>query len=107
MLTDKQGFSEDYVMSLIKPDRAARNRQLTPYSDMEIAEALLMLEPELKEISIDPLPLPKDPFVLMTKEGASFEGVITAILDNTVELRQADNKIIHVFKSAVAAVRRA
>ena len=101
-----QEFSEDYVMSLIKPDRAARSRQLVPYSDMEIAEALLMLDPELKEISIDPLPLPKEPFVLMTKEGASFEGTITAVLDNTIELRQADDKIIHVFKSSIAAVRR-
>jgi len=42
----------------------------------------------------------------MTKEGAAFEGVVTAILDHTVELRQADGKPIHVFKSAIAAVRR-
>jgi hypothetical protein len=74
-------------------------------SDEEIVSLLLAIDGDLTHIEISEQ-LPTSEFLLTSKEGASFQGVLIGHDDKTVRLRQADGQIIAVLKSAVAAVRR-
>ena len=74
-------------------------------SDEDIVSLMLMIDPDLTHMEISQQ-FSTSEFVLMTKEGARFQGVMVGITDETVKLRQVDGTIVHVLKSAVAAVRR-
>jgi hypothetical protein len=97
-------FAQDgaAISTFVQESAKATTRRL---SDAEIFEFMLMLDPDLVDIQIKE-DFSEDPIVLLTKEGASFEGVITALRGQAVQLRQADGKVIHVLKSAIAALRR-
>jgi hypothetical protein len=71
----------------------------------EIATLLLMMDPELDHVEIS-TQLSDSPFLLITEQGASFEGVITKVDADWVKLRQKDGVEIAVFKRSIAAVRR-
>ena len=75
------------------------------WTDMEIAQMLLLADPNISHIKIEPR-FPDSPFILTTKEGTEFTGVVTAMREHAVEIRQRDGKLVYVLKSAVAAVRR-
>jgi hypothetical protein len=74
-------------------------------SDEEIVSLLLMIDPDLSTIEITQQ-FSNNPFVLLTKDGASFEGVVVGLREESVQLRQADGKELFVRKSAIVAVRR-
>jgi hypothetical protein len=74
-------------------------------SDEDVIGLLLMIDPELTHIEISQK-FPDSHFLLLTKEGASFEGAIVGSDERCVQLRQADGQIIFVRKDVIAAVRR-
>ncbi len=76
-----------------------------PLNDEEVVLLMLAMDPSLTSFEIKES-FPDCPFVLLTKEGASFEGVVTGIRDGSVQLRQADGTFLMVRKSCIAAVRR-
>jgi hypothetical protein len=89
----------------MKGEKMKTTKSYRPLNDEEVVTLMLAMDPDLDHIEIKEQ-FSDSPFVLLTKEGASFEGVVTGIRDEAVQLRQADGKLLLVKKSAIAAVRR-
>jgi hypothetical protein len=74
-------------------------------SDEEIVTMVFAMTPDVDHLKIIRL-LGESPFLFVLKDGGTVEGIVTRVLENAVELRQADGNPIVIIKSAVAAVRR-
>ena len=86
-------------------DRTFKVEASRHLSKQDVVTLMLLLDPEIDHVTLIEK-FSDNPFLLVTSEGAGFEGVVVGIDENFVKLRQADGVIINVMKSKIAAVRR-